>query len=237
MISRRTFFRASGFTIGALGTAPSWLLRAAAPTAANGKALVAVFQRGAADGLNIVVPFFEKRRTSCARRLPCRLRGRRTVRSISTADSASIQRCDHCSLCGRPAISQSCTLQVRPTPRARTSTPRPWSLARPAKRSTRGWLNRALPDNAPINQAPCAPWRWARNCLSLCGAPAAPWPSTTCRGIPAGLGADAAALSALLIVERRAPGGSGKEDVRGVARDRRDEAAAIQAGRRRAIRW
>jgi len=49
-----------------LGTAPSWLLRAAAQVGQTGqemktrKILVAVFQRGAADGLNVVVPFFER---------------------------------------------------------------------------------------------------------------------------------------------------------------------------------
>lgn len=61
MISRRSFLRASGFTVGALGTVPSWLLRAAAQSRGTRKTLVAVFQRGAADGLNIVVPFFERR--------------------------------------------------------------------------------------------------------------------------------------------------------------------------------
>jgi uncharacterized protein (DUF1501 family) len=46
------------------GTAPQWLLRAAAQGAqgkAGRKILVAIFQRGAADGLNVVVPFFEPR--------------------------------------------------------------------------------------------------------------------------------------------------------------------------------
>src|SRR5207247_11465895 len=44
-----------------VGMAPSWLVRAAAQAGKRRKILVAVFQRGAADGLNIVVPFFEKR--------------------------------------------------------------------------------------------------------------------------------------------------------------------------------
>ena len=60
MISRRSFLRASGITVGILG-APSWLLRAAAQGRGSRKVLVAVFQRGAADGLNMVVPFFERR--------------------------------------------------------------------------------------------------------------------------------------------------------------------------------
>jgi uncharacterized protein (DUF1501 family) len=61
MLTRRSFLRASAITIGAAGVAPSWLLRAAAQTTSNRKTLVAIFQRGAADGLNIVVPFFEPR--------------------------------------------------------------------------------------------------------------------------------------------------------------------------------
>jgi uncharacterized protein (DUF1501 family) len=44
-----------------MGSAPSWLLRAAAQEETKRKILIAIFQRGAADGLNIVVPFSEKR--------------------------------------------------------------------------------------------------------------------------------------------------------------------------------
>src|SRR5436309_9583476 len=61
MITRRYFLRASAIAAAGLGTAPSWLLRAAAQGESRRKILVAVFQRGAADGLNVVVPFFEQR--------------------------------------------------------------------------------------------------------------------------------------------------------------------------------
>jgi uncharacterized protein (DUF1501 family) len=61
MPSRRWFLRTSGLTVGALGTAPAWLMRTAAQASTKRKILVAIFQRGAADGLNVVVPFFEKR--------------------------------------------------------------------------------------------------------------------------------------------------------------------------------
>src|SRR5207244_5546365 len=61
MITRRYFLRASAIAAAGLGAAPSWLLRAAAQGENRRKILVAIFQRGAADGLNIVVPFFEKR--------------------------------------------------------------------------------------------------------------------------------------------------------------------------------
>src|SRR5204863_8632115 len=59
--TRRLFLRASAVAMAGVGMAPSWLVRAAAQAGRRRKILVAIFQRGAADGLNIVVPFFEKR--------------------------------------------------------------------------------------------------------------------------------------------------------------------------------
>jgi len=62
MLTRRFFLRASAVALAGVGVAPSWLVRAAAAgSGRKQKILVAIFQRGAADGLNIVVPFFEKR--------------------------------------------------------------------------------------------------------------------------------------------------------------------------------
>jgi uncharacterized protein (DUF1501 family) len=61
MLTRRYFVRASAIAVAGMGAAPSWLIRAAAPGETTGKILIAIFQRGAADGLNIVVPHFEKR--------------------------------------------------------------------------------------------------------------------------------------------------------------------------------
>jgi len=63
MINRRIFLRNSALAMVGMGTAPMWLQRALyasdAPSPRK-KILVAVFQRGAADGLNIVVPHGEK---------------------------------------------------------------------------------------------------------------------------------------------------------------------------------
>jgi len=61
MLTRRFFLRASAVAMAGVGMAPSWLVRAAAQESRRRKILVAIFQRGAADGLNVVVPFFEKR--------------------------------------------------------------------------------------------------------------------------------------------------------------------------------
>jgi uncharacterized protein (DUF1501 family) len=43
-----------------LGAAPMWLARAADSSSARRKVLVAIFQRGAVDGLNVVVPFGQR---------------------------------------------------------------------------------------------------------------------------------------------------------------------------------
>jgi uncharacterized protein (DUF1501 family) len=57
-ITRRIFLRNSALAVIGTGAVPSFLTRAAfgAVEAASGKRLVVIFQRGAADGLNIVVP-------------------------------------------------------------------------------------------------------------------------------------------------------------------------------------
>lgn len=60
MTNRRAFLKATGLAMFGIGSAPGWLARAATGTTGN-KILVAIFQRGAADGLNIVVPYGEAR--------------------------------------------------------------------------------------------------------------------------------------------------------------------------------
>jgi uncharacterized protein (DUF1501 family) len=59
--SRRVFLKSGAFAFVSLGFAPSFLARTAfaAGASARRKMLVAVFQRGAVDGLNVVVPFDE----------------------------------------------------------------------------------------------------------------------------------------------------------------------------------
>jgi uncharacterized protein (DUF1501 family) len=63
MSTRRIFLRDSALAMVGVGAAPLWLKRALyaadAPSPSK-KILVAIFQRGAADGLNIVVPHGEK---------------------------------------------------------------------------------------------------------------------------------------------------------------------------------
>ncbi|HLY19538.1 MAG TPA: DUF1501 domain-containing protein [Bryobacteraceae bacterium] len=64
MSTRRIFVRNAALAMVGAGTAPLWLQRAlyaADAPSPRKKILVAIFQRGAADGLNIVVPHAEKR--------------------------------------------------------------------------------------------------------------------------------------------------------------------------------
>src|SRR5262249_60359563 len=57
MITRRTFVKAGGCALVAYAGAPRFLVRAAHAAEASGKVLVAIFQRGAVDGLSMVMPF------------------------------------------------------------------------------------------------------------------------------------------------------------------------------------
>jgi uncharacterized protein (DUF1501 family) len=60
-ISRRVFLKNGGVAMIGMSTIPSFLQRAVAATPIpNRKKLIVLFQRGAADGLNIVVPFGEE---------------------------------------------------------------------------------------------------------------------------------------------------------------------------------
>ncbi len=59
-VTRRVFLKSGGVAMLGLSALPSFLQRAVAATPMpNRRKLVVLFQRGAADGLNIVVPFAE----------------------------------------------------------------------------------------------------------------------------------------------------------------------------------
>ncbi len=58
MPTRRLFLKSSGLAMFGIGATPLWLQRAAyAAESPRKKVLVAIFQRGAVDGLNVVVPY------------------------------------------------------------------------------------------------------------------------------------------------------------------------------------
>src|SRR5918993_2163193 len=60
MTSRRIFLKNGGLALVSLGFAPEFLARTAAAAEARRKVLITIFQRGAVDGLNMVVPFGER---------------------------------------------------------------------------------------------------------------------------------------------------------------------------------
>src|SRR5262245_43924654 len=64
MRTRRAFLKGSSLAMFGVGAAPSWLARAVyadSSSTQRRKVLVTIFQRGAADGLNVVVPFADAR--------------------------------------------------------------------------------------------------------------------------------------------------------------------------------
>jgi len=61
MFSRRVFMKNGGMALLSLGFAPAFIARTVeASTNARRKVLIAIFQRGAVDGLNMIVPFGER---------------------------------------------------------------------------------------------------------------------------------------------------------------------------------
>lgn len=61
MISRRIFLKNGGLALVSLGFAPTFLARTVeGMSAARQKVLITIFQRGAVDGLNMIVPFGER---------------------------------------------------------------------------------------------------------------------------------------------------------------------------------
>src|SRR5690349_19955439 len=61
MNARRVFLKNGAFAFVILGFAPSFLARTAlADGTTRSKRLIAIFQRGAVDGLSVVVPFGER---------------------------------------------------------------------------------------------------------------------------------------------------------------------------------
>ena len=61
-VTRRFFLKTAGLTLFGAGSVPSFMRRTAFALDASGrrKVLVAIFQRGAVDGLNMAIPFAEK---------------------------------------------------------------------------------------------------------------------------------------------------------------------------------
>ena len=156
--TRRFFLRDSALAMVGVGAAPLWLERAlyaADAPAPRKKILVAIFQRGAADGLNVVVPHGEKAyydlRPTIAIPRPTATRqaSRRRHRSRRLLRTASLARAAQAAV--RPAASgdRRCGRFARPDALAlRRAGLHGIGHARAARRRSDGWMNRALPKAA-----------------------------------------------------------------------------------------
>ena len=60
MLSRRIFLKNGGLALVSLGFAPEFLARTAAAASPRQRVLITIFQRGAVDGLNMIVPFGDR---------------------------------------------------------------------------------------------------------------------------------------------------------------------------------
>ena len=60
MMTRRIFLKNGTVALVSLGFTPAFIARSAEAAQARKKILVAIFQRGAVDGLNMIVPFGDR---------------------------------------------------------------------------------------------------------------------------------------------------------------------------------
>ncbi len=196
MMTRRIFLKNGSLALVSLGFAPAFIARAAQAAEARKKILVAIFQRGAVDGLNMIVPFGEKRvlRQPPVDRHPAP-RTSTMAPSTSTASSGCIRawrRSRRSSQRGELAIVHACGSPDET--RSHFDAQDYMESGTPGVKSTRdGWMNRYLHakehENAPARSAP---WRWRRSCRGRSRAPSRRWPSASSRqfGVHAGAAPD-----------------------------------------------
>jgi uncharacterized protein (DUF1501 family) len=150
MVTRRVFLRSSAVAVAGVGMAPSWLVRAAAQSGRKRKVLVAIFQRGAADGLNVVVPFFEPRyyelRPTIAVPAPGKTNGAIDLDGRFGLHP-SLQPLKAWWDSGHLAIVEA-TGSPDPT-RSHFDAQDYMESGTPGRMTDDGWLNRALPTDAP----------------------------------------------------------------------------------------
>src|SRR5207247_10147990 len=163
MNTRRAFLKGSCLAMFGIGSAPSWLARAAyadSSAAPRKKILVTIFQRGAADGLNVVVPFGEPRYYELRPtiRIPKPSGGEAADSAIDLNGFFGL----HPSLAPLKPIYDSKALAIvhatgSPDPtRSHFDAQDYMEAGTPGLKATRdGWLNRALAPNA----APISPLR------------------------------------------------------------------------------
>ena len=157
MLTRRVFMRGGAMVMAGMGAAPWWLARAAdGASGGKRKILVAIFQRGAADGLNVVVPFADKRYYE--------LRPTIGIPAPGSAPNTAIDLDGRFAL--NPALQplkalwdkqQLAIIEATGSPdptRSHFDAQDQMESGTPGKTSSDGWLNRALspagPDTSPV---------------------------------------------------------------------------------------
>jgi uncharacterized protein (DUF1501 family) len=163
MLTRRIFLRGSAVVLAGMGAIPSWLARAASTEGKKRKILVVIFQRGAADGLNIVIPFSEKRYHELRPSLAIALPNSQTIpNGVINGNAIDLD--------GRFALNgamqplkalwdkqQLAIVEATGSPdssRSHFDAQDSMESGTPGKTSGDGWLNRALPpagtDTSPL---------------------------------------------------------------------------------------
>ena len=160
-ITRRVFLRNSGLAVIGTAAVPSFLARAAFGATEAGtrtKRLVVIFQRGAADGLNIVVPHAEPQYYAMRPASTFRARCDRSQRLLRPASFLA-----YFSRSGSSANSPLCTPPDRPTQTAPTSTRRIlWSPAPPASKHRRRMAESRSAQPAADQKSAFGASPWAR---------------------------------------------------------------------------
>ena len=141
-ITRRYFVKSSGVAMVGLSAMPAFLTRAVLasphPAGTSRKILVVLFQRGAMDGLNAVIPYGEPDYYRLRPSIAVRSREVATSRPPLTLTdfSGCIRASRRSSRFSSSASWPSSMPLARRIPRARTSTHRTtWNSARPAARA------------------------------------------------------------------------------------------------------
>jgi uncharacterized protein (DUF1501 family) len=157
MTTRRLFLKSSGLAMFGIGAAPMWLARAADGSSSRKKVLVAVFQRGAVDGLNVVVPFAEKNYYSLRPTIaiPAPRAGAESVIDLDGFFGL------HPALAPLKPIYDANKLAIihavgSPDPtRSHFDAQDYMESGTPGRKATTdGWLNRALPPSADVRKSP-----------------------------------------------------------------------------------
>ena len=179
MISRRVFLKNGSLALVSLGFAPLFLARTAAASGNRRKVLIAIFQRGAADGLNMVIPFGDRAYYAARPSI--------AIAQPGTADDTAIDLDGFFGL--HPRLAPLKPLYDRRhlavvhqcgshnSPRSHFDAQDYMESGTPGVKSTRdGWLNRYLQAREMEDATSFRAVAWRSNCHGRSRARRRPWP-------------------------------------------------------------